>query len=149
MSKKTIRVEEDLDFDFEKFQWNKYQLNDGTLLRVIHMPQKVSRVREKNPMGEPNYIVFGNNIVSAIVQKELRDKPSNEVFDPSKAKRIEAVPIEEPWNEILLADQTRIRFRIIVNQVVVSDQRNQFGEPIYSIKSSVNYDPIVPDYLKD
>lgn len=48
-------------------QWVKIELEDGTTLKFKAIVLKVSRLEEKNPLGEPQYIVESQNV--AVVEK--------------------------------------------------------------------------------
>ena len=55
---------------------------------------------------------------------------------------------KENWNEYALEDGTRLRLKVVVQQVVRLEDRNPGGEPIYVIKSMNILDARVPDILK-
>lgn len=56
-------------------QWNEYQLNDGTILRVKTILGAVIRIPEYNPDGDPIYVInTQNHVVIGSVPEELRKK---------------------------------------------------------------------------
>ena len=72
---------EDLEFKTVKEEWNRYDLEDGTVLRVKTLVGKISRgIDPKNrktfflPTGETLYNVTTNTVVTASVPKETLEK---------------------------------------------------------------------------
>ncbi|MFC7230693.1 hypothetical protein ACFQMM_03490 [Saliphagus sp. GCM10025308] len=55
---------EDVDFDTVSEEWNEYELEDGTSLKVKLVLQKVMRAEDKyTPAGEPIYQISSQNVV--------------------------------------------------------------------------------------
>jgi hypothetical protein len=56
-------TEEIVDLDFEVFKepWNKYQLLDGTRVRIKHIVQKIRKISE---IGKIAYEVTSQDIIS-------------------------------------------------------------------------------------
>lgn len=54
----------DVDFDSTSEQWNEYELEDGTTLKVKLVLQKVLRAEDEyNPAGEPIYQIAAQNVI--------------------------------------------------------------------------------------
>ena len=68
-----------IDFKVLKEDWNEYDLDDGTKLKVKTVLIDVIRMPEYNQLGEPIYHLMSQNVVKlASVPKELKKemKPS-------------------------------------------------------------------------
>ncbi len=150
--KREISIEEDVDFKVQKFDYNKYELDDGTILRIAVIPIKIFRTSDYDNRGSPIYHVLSQTIVSAIVPQELRSEPSNNKLPPDleklESEDIEFRPIEEPRNEYILSDGTTIKFRCVVSNVIKYEYINQFGEPSYSINSTNTMAAISPKSIR-
>ncbi|UJG41512.1 MAG: hypothetical protein K9W45_03375 [Candidatus Heimdallarchaeum aukensis] len=145
-----IRIEEDLDFEIQQLNFSRYEVEDGTILRILNIPTKIFRLADYDKQGFPEYLVQHKNIVSALVPQELRGEASHEIFNLKKDRVdiIEFIPLEEPFNEFKLGDGTLLRIRLIVNQVFKSEKRNYLGEPIYVIDSLISITRKIPDHLR-
>ena len=81
-----------------------------------------------------------------MVQKKVKVKLGNET--------LEGVPVSvssasEQWNEYLLEDNTVVRMKLVVTDVVKVDERyDQDGNPLYIMKSSNIASVSSPDKLK-
>jgi hypothetical protein len=75
---------EDVDFEQEKENWNKYKLKDGTSLMVKLVLVGVKRLRKWNPDGSPVYVINSQNVMRVTnVPKELKGKIARETtFKP-------------------------------------------------------------------
>jgi hypothetical protein len=150
-TKKKIDIEQDVEFEFEVFGWNRYELEDGTILKACHIPVKMLRTIQRDIQGFPIYLVLGRNIVTVHVPPTLHGVPSTEaVFDPTRELmgQVEIVTDREVWNIFKLVDGTILKTRLIVNKVLKSKSFNQFGEPVYTISSNVSQTTNVPDQLR-
>lgn len=136
-----LNIEDDVEFEFFKFQWNRYELDDGTVLKICNIPVKILRLKERDPQGQPKYmVVSANKILTAHVKLANRGPPSMEKFNPKTdiMNDIEFQHEREPWNEFQLSDGYKLRTKLIITKVKVSEKRNQFGEFIYYVNSSLN-----------
>jgi hypothetical protein len=64
---------EELDWEVATGEgWSQYTLADGTSLKVKTVLHKVVRlIGKRNQLGEPIYLVFTQNIVTAHVQQHM------------------------------------------------------------------------------
>lgn len=139
MGIKDIKIEEEVDFEIQNLSLSKYELEDGTILRICEIPNKIFRAQNPDDSTKPSYIIAWQTNISAIVKPNLKGVPSKEKFDPKtdKLMEIEFIPLKEPINYFWLGDGTIIKSRIIVNSIKRAEKRNQYGEPIYwSIKNN-------------
>ncbi len=134
-------IEEDVDFDAETFKFNRYELDDGTILRFFGMPIKIFRTKQKDPSGNPVYLVNTNSVVSAVVDNDARTQPEQPVPpEQMKLSPIDFKEIAEPWNVFSLSDGTVLRIRFVANQIKRAKNKNQFGEHIYFIDHNMSLD---------
>ncbi len=64
---------EELDFDVLHEAWNEYKTEDGTVLKLKTVVSKITRL-ERYTGGDPVYVISSSNIVTAMVQPELKEK---------------------------------------------------------------------------
>ncbi len=143
-----IKFEVEVVYDFLEFKWSIYELKDGTILRLVNIPNKIFRAVDRGPQGEPRYFLFGQNTVTAMCEK--KGEPNKSPFDPTRKDltQIGFEEMEEPWNEFLLSDGTIIKQKTILTRVMKSEQNNSFGEPIYTVSSNNNIQVIQGDQFK-
>ena len=56
-----------LNFNYGEVYQNKYEFNDGTIIRFFAAPAKFMRTDQFDNRGIPQYFVGTNNVVSATV----------------------------------------------------------------------------------
>jgi len=88
----------DLDFDSPDEEWRDYELEDGTILKVKTVVNKIFRFEDQHTsLGEPVYQISTQNIVRASdIPEESMGKPQTE-----------SVP-EELMNQIQQATETEV-----------------------------------------
>ncbi len=141
-----LKIEEELEFDFYKFNWNVYMLEDGAILKAIYLPTKIFKTGVDS-FNVPTYITAGIVTVTAIVDKELKGKPSQEPFDSKKHKSIlvNFEPQDERWNLFSLSDGNLLKIKLIVSSIRKAEMYNTFGEPIYYVSHNISYATIKED----
>jgi hypothetical protein len=133
--------EVELDFEVVKEPWNKYNLIDGTNLKMRFILLKVRRTMPEK--GKPNYSIKSNNVVEAYnVPLNLRGPPAKAVVPPeelksAKKQEIGFSTLAEEWAEYLVEDGTRIRAKCSLVEVFRTERINPDGEPIYIANHSV------------
>ncbi len=147
-----IDIKEDLDFEVKKFEFNRYKLKDGTVLRLVCVPVKIMKTEKYDNRGIPQYVVQSQSILSAVVDDALRG-PSEifnplEQISPEDLEPIDFDPIIEPWNEYELSDGVILKFRTSVTQVDRYKGRNQFGEPVYFVKENKSLNTRASKHLR-
>lgn len=146
-----VNMEEDVDFELGVIKFNKYELDDGSLIRFLAVPSKFIRTNKFNNIGLPIYFVFTQNVISAVVLPEERGPPrQNPSPSPEEMdfEPINFLPKIEPWNEYSLVDGTTIRLKITANQISKSPLKNQYGEPIYNVNHALSIDTRAPKHLR-
>lgn len=132
----------ELDYEVIKEPWNKYNLIDGSNLKVRYTLLKVRRTMPQQ--GKPNYSIKSRIDVEAYnVPENLRGPPAKAPVPPeelNKAKKQEVgfSTLFEEWAEYLVEDATRIRAKVSLVEVFRSERSNPEGEPIYIANHSVS-----------
>ncbi len=67
-------VEDDVDFSTVSDEWQKYKLEDNTVLSLKLVPVKISRTSLFDPNGEPIYNINHQMLLKASLPDELRKK---------------------------------------------------------------------------
>ena len=139
----SLKAEEiELDFEVIKEPWNKYNLMDGSNLKMRFILLKVRRTMAQQ--GKPNYSIKSRNDVEAYnVPDNLRGPPAKFPAPPDeleKAKKQEVgfSTLFEEWAEYLVEDGTRIRAKVSLVEVFRTEKINPDGEPIYIANHSVS-----------
>ena len=120
---------------------NYYQLEDGTILRVYPILNSV--VLDKINTNAMNVSANIQNVVAAYVPAKLRDEKTTTIVSLEEAlKNLDKVDmkfdvINEHFNEYIIDKKWSLHLRTALAQVNRSKLKNNFGEPIYSINTSL------------
>jgi flagellar basal body rod protein FlgF len=124
----------ELDFEVVEEGWNEYNLSDGSTLRIRPIVVKIFDTKQKDSEENPVVGIASTNIVTAKVPSELKDREViNESNDSKEYLEFEAM--KEIWNRYRVEDDFMLRVKLVVSQVFRTTERNQFGEPVYRVKS--------------
>ena len=143
-----IKIEQDLEFEFSDFNWNKYELEDGTILKAIYIPNKIFRVG-KDEFNVPQYLTGGRVLLSAYPLEESKGEPNIEPFDPIKhaSHSIEFVAKEENWNIFELSDGNSLKIKLIITKVRKAEHYNAFREPVYHVSHNLSFATVENNYM--
>jgi len=125
----------EMDFSVIDEDYSRYQLGDGTLLKVKVVVKKIFRSPQTTPQGYPTGVGFDSeNAVAAIVPQRLKREPSRERLDPTRdvGEEVKFAPEEERWQSYMARDGFKILVKPIVTKVIKYPKYNDYGEPIYS-----------------
>ena len=119
----------------KKEDWSRYQVADGTLIRVRIVVRKIVRSIELNPQGYPDFQLESMNAVSAIVLGHLKRAPTTEPWDPKKdiGEEMKFDTLEDQWQEYHTTDGFKVLVRPVIMKVWRYLKYNAFGEPIYNV----------------
>lgn len=128
-------AEKEVDFKVTREDYCRYQLEDGTLLKVKMCVLKIGESLSRGPGGYPKFGFQINNVVTTLVPDRLRSAPSTRVVDlnTEPAKEIGFTVQENEWQEYELVDGFLVRIKPVVTKIFKYDAHNGFGEPIYSV----------------
>jgi len=57
---------EDMEFKTAREDWNEYQVEDGHTVRIKLIVSSILKTQERDPQGNPVYIVQSTNIVKVL-----------------------------------------------------------------------------------
>jgi hypothetical protein len=137
MPKRELDVTQEVDFEILREDWTRYSLSDKALLRVRIGIVKLLN-RGLSEIGIPNFTASSQNLLSAIVPKDLvkKDsvaKPGDVTPDDIKAGTdLDFDLVGKPqWQEYKTADGWIVMVRPEVGKVVKLNFYNDLGEPLY------------------
>ncbi len=62
----------ELGFKGIKEEWNEYQADDGTILRLKVVLSEIYRLDEYDPDSKPIYVIKSSNVLSSSVPEHLK-----------------------------------------------------------------------------
>ena len=126
-----------LDFDVVREPWNKYELQDGSILKIKVVLTKVI----KRVVGQDlTYDFETQNIIVTLVLDDLKGQPDTKSYSLQELQTaivkdyIRYNTISEEWNEYVTDDGTRIRIKATLTSVARTSKYNKNGEPIYLVE---------------
>lgn len=136
----------ELDFEIIKETWNKYKLEDGSIVRLKNPLIKVYKTDKSDVLGIPVYRIGGMTLLSSLVPEELKGKPSEDqnVVPADIILELKFSIISEEWCEYKLSDGVIFRSKTVVNKIVKTKKYNNYGEPIYWCTWQVLSDKSMP-----
>lgn len=155
----------EIDFEIEKEDWNVYNLDDGTILkmrsvltRIVSAPMPIQIVpqQQKDRSQSTPDLSFNssfNNIV--VVQKSpigLMGSPQEPPYDFEGSDKIEVgyTAFKEDWNiyrisGVGIPKGFKMRVKLVVSSISrVIGLHDQFGYPIYIVNSTNAVVPVAP-----
>ncbi len=123
--------------------WNRYKLEDGTIIHGKLVLTKVIRINEFDATGQPIYIPSAQNLFASYSPAELKGTPtiaSPTAVDKSTlnttAIEFENIGVEE-WNVYEFSDGTVFRVKLEVTSVFRTDRFTPDGDPFYVFNTTV------------
>lgn len=125
----------EVDFRVIREDYCRYQLEDGTLMRVKMCTLKIAETTARGPGGYPGFTFYVNNMLTSLVPDRLKASPTPQVAEVNaeSAEEIGFTVQEEAWQEYELVDGFLVRIKPVVTKIFKYSGYNAFGEPIYSI----------------
>lgn len=126
-----------LDFETIKEDWNEYEIEDSTKLRIKFVMVKI--LRKKISEGY-DYRFNSNNVISIHSPKirppgEKRYTPKELVNSIIKTD-MTFKPIKEVWNKYLIKkDKSEIMAKIVIARIQKTDKYDEYGDPYYNIQA--------------
>jgi len=145
-----------VDFKVKREEWNKYKLEDGSILKIKFVlinvlmekdfEEKIKAAREKKERVKLGFGIQSKNVVGVEVPHELRGNPSTKIYtlDELRAAIVKedleiTEVITQRWNIYELADgmfEMKVR-----NSPINISRTNKFdiyGIPIYLVDSTAD-----------
>ena len=132
-----------IDFDIVKEPWNKYEIQDGSVLKIRTILMKVERILE-NKQFKFNMETQTLTVIHA--GSDLKGKPNPKPVSNLEIQQAIEKPnmryntIAQEFNEYALDDGTMIKIYTHVTNISRSTLKNKSGDPIYSVMSSNQVD---------
>lgn len=137
---------EELDFEIGQEEWNKYELQDRTKLRIRAILLKLYRAPASPE--QTGFITNFQNILSVIVDPNLRGLASTKILSPEEINaankhEVRFTPIVEPWNNYRLPNGDQLKTKLVVSLVYrIDGHYDIFGNPLYVVQSKTVLQPI-------
>jgi hypothetical protein len=123
------------DFAVLEEDYSRYQVQDGTVLRVKIVVRKILRTPVITPQGYPAGVFIDSlNSVAAIVPQHLKREPTREPWNPATdvGKEMKFDPMEEKWQAYMTTEGYKVLVKPIVTKVIKYEKYNDYGEPVYA-----------------
>jgi len=142
-----------LSFDTIKEDWNEYEIEDGTILRIKFVMVKIVRKKISGQSNSYNYGFNSSNVIGVnspkIHEPGERKYYSQELNDYITNTDMECKPLKEVWNEYLIKkDKTKIQVKIVVTGIKKASKFDEFGDPYYFVNTQPVFKTIPPKKTK-
>ena len=152
-----------LDFEIEQEKWNKYLLEDGSLLRAkfvltgVLIDKNIEELEKEAKSGQKLRIGFAfksRNLFSIESPTELRGPPDSKKYS---LKELRASIVKEEldfetekatWNSYLCENGMRMKARISPTSVHMTSKFESSGTPIYVVDSAVDIKLNLPEDIQ-
>lgn len=141
---------DNIEFKIIKENWNTYEFNDDTKLRVRIFLSRLTEQKNVTPPKnlKPNeyfgqYNISFNTNFQVFAMSHKKGKPTiplpsaNQIPDQQK-EEVDILTSNEPWNVYeIIKNGALVRIKLIVSEIYkVKDVYDQFGEPYYIVKNA-------------
>ena len=129
-----------IDFEVEEEPWNKYEINDETILKTRYILKTVTRSMVN---GKNNYSGDGIPLMVIMVPGKLKGQPDTKKYSPKEIQaKIDKPDMRfrishEDWNEYRLDDGATIRMKSTLTSISRTTLRDGSGDPIYSVNTNM------------
>lgn len=129
-----------IDFDVVRESWQKYELNDTSILKVKYVLTKLWKKIQDN---KPNYMIDGLTHTVMLIPPELKGPKDTRTYTKEELEssivqdEARYNTISEEWYEYIVDDGTRIRLKMTVTRIAKTSKFDLNGEPIYLVDNNV------------
>jgi hypothetical protein len=133
-----------LDFTVVRQVWNRYRLDDNTILKVMLVLTRVVKVAPQQTDQQPTYSVDFQNMIVALSSD--KGQPDAAAYSPEEMREavtkddIHFDTQEQEWNEYVVDDGTKIRIQPILLQVSKTSKYDNKGYPLYLVNINATMD---------
>ncbi len=124
-------LENEIDFEVVKEDFTRYQVVDGTLLKIKICVLKILESSDRGLGGYPMFGFVTSNMLNATVPARLRSSPTEPAATKGGVEEIEFKLQEDVWQEYKTVDGFLVRIKPVVTKIFKHGKHNAFGEPIY------------------
>ncbi|WP_420545514.1 hypothetical protein [Nitrosopumilus sp.] len=128
-----------IEFEIIKEPWNKYQIQDNSVLKTRTILKKVNRVTDGDKIG---FNIDAQTLTVIHADPSLKGEPNpkpvtNEEIQKSIEKSdMRYDTLAQEFNEYELDDGTKIKIYTNVTSISKSNLKDRSGDPIYFVQSS-------------
>lgn len=133
-----------IDFKLPKEEWDIYELDDGTILRIRAVLIDVVTTGQVDSIGNPNVLFSTHNVLGVKCPEKLRGPPNPSPVSPQEiSSSVEAVVNirrtikDDSWTEYELENGFVLGLRLVVTDVRRTSKFDRNGDPIYSVNSQL------------
>jgi len=152
-----------LDFETEREEWNKYVLEDESILRAkfiltgAMIDKTIEEIREEAKSGQKLRIGFtirSQNVFSVESPPRLRGPPDSKRYSPEELRasivkeELDLETIRETWNSYLLENGMRMKAKISPISVNRTSKYDSGGMPVYTIDTTVGVKLMLPQDIE-
>ena len=129
-----------LDFEVTSEPWNKYEVNDGTILKFKYVMKTIFRTMKDN---KANYTGEGQPLSVVIPTDNLRGEPDKNTYNTEQLKasiekdEMSYRTVAEEWNEYRVDDGAVLRIKATVMKVSRTTKYDKNGNPIYLVDNNI------------
>ena len=170
MNKRTLIIEKPalskamfLDFEIEREEWNKYLLEDGTLLRAkliltgVQIDKTIKKIAKEAKSRKKLRIGLGigsHNLFAIEAPPELRDSPDPKKYSPEELKAsivkedLDFETKKETWNSYTFENGMRMKAKISPSSINRTSKFSSVGMPIYWVESTISIKLGLPETIE-
>ena len=152
-----------LEFEIEKEEWNKYVLEDGTLLRLrwiltgALIDKTMKELEKEAKSGQKLTLGFttrSQNVFAVEAPLELRGPPDQKRYSREElrasiaAEELDFETKRETWNSYLFDNGMRMRARFSPTSVNRTSKFDSGGMPVYLVDSTVGVKLKLPETIE-
>lgn len=133
LAKRVIGSENEIDFEVINEDFTRYQVVDGTLLKIKICVLKILESADRGLGGYPVFGFVTSNMLNATVPARLRAPHGDSATTEDSVEEIEFKLQEDVWQEYKTVDGFIVRIKPVVTKIFKHSAHNAFGEPIYGV----------------
>ena len=132
-----------IEFEIEKEQWNKYEIEDGTILAAKYVLERLVHVQEDDgkegllPHGKPSYQVW-----YSLESERSHPLEQDDPIEGVEPKFIDYDQMAESWNKYRYnfnGESYLLKLKLsVLNIGKYVDTYDKYGYPRYSITTALN-----------
>ena len=152
-----------LDFEVEREEWNKYLLEDGSLLRAkliltgvlidknVEELARAAKSRQKLKIG---FTIRSRNVFAVEPPPKLRGPPDSKTFSPDELRasivkeELDFETKRATWNSYLFENGMRMKARISPTSINMTNKFDGGGMPVYIVDSAVDVKLKLPEAIE-
>lgn len=141
-----------IEFEILKEPWNKYEIQDGSTLKIRTILKKVERIKNENQV-KFNIDVHTLTVIHA--NPKLKGNPNKRSISPAEIQKtiekrdMRYNTLAQEFNEYQLDDGVKIKIYTNVTNISRSSLKERTGDPLYSVQASNQIDIKPPTNYTD